>query len=122
MGVAAWFLSGGGVTFIDGLRGWPLLACVNGPPSVALESGGLRGGPGPPGDAPGSPSGVENEPPGSSNPGLRRPRLGVLEPKRGVYRCKMTPGEAESGRSPTNSKNQAKSGRSPTESGDEATK
>ena len=46
MRVGAGCLGGGGVTFIDRLRRWPLLACVNGPPSVALESGGLRGGPG----------------------------------------------------------------------------
>ena len=46
MRVSAGCLSGGGVTFIDRLRRWPLLACVNGGPSVVPDSGGPRGGPG----------------------------------------------------------------------------
>ena len=139
MRVGAGCLSGGGVTFIDRLRRWPLLACVNGPPSVAPESDSLRGGSGDARGGPGEPSGVENEPPGSSKSSLRRSQLGFRKPNVVSTRSKLpspkrSRGEAPPGpatRRPSKTlrwrhanvaplkHGKAPSGRSPTKCGDE---
>ena len=106
-------MSGGGVTFIDRLRRWPLLPCVNGPPSVALESGGFRGGPGDARGGPGNPSGVENEPPGSSKSSLRRSQLGFRKPNVVSARSKLPSPKRSRGEAPPSPETRRSRGEAP---------
>ena len=93
-------MSGGGVTFIDRLRRWPLLACVRG------GSGDARGGPG-------EPSGVENEPPGRSKSSLRRSQLGFRKPNVVSTRSKLPSPKRSRGEAPPSPETRRSRGEAP---------